>query len=458
MVLDVAQFEHLGSENVGRGDVGDALRLSKQGPDLAAVVAAEVAAYSLTEIGGLADVQDLVVCAAEQIDARLTRQGVGHAQLGGLRVGADAGEGDQVVEPQYAEPGGTFEQEVQKVGGGQGIVEGAVRRSMIEAKARCQRAESAIRHLVADQSPGQRQGVDDGIRDLGIATPAQGGIDEGHVEPDVVADHHGVAQELDHRREYGVDRRGAHHHRFGDPGEHGDHRRDRPARVDQALQRAQALAAANLDHADLGDQVGVAIAAGGLDVEHAERDIGKRYAEIVEGTLPAGCKTHRPSPPRTNVRCQEQAFDLAGRGGLGTVERVSGETPADVPDQALQAALELAVGIAAAGVKLRPPLAFPPALKKFLKFHKLPPPAFAEVRAAVEADDGFRQRLASVATSELVDEVGMLWLSRPEGWSAAIAELLPHKVDDDETMIDASGADAWRPRTRQHGLARRSWL
>jgi hypothetical protein len=114
---------------------------------------------------------------------------------------------------------------------------------------------------------------------------------------------------------------------------------------------------------------------------------------------------------------------------------VSGESPADVPDRALQLALELAVGIAAAGVKLRPPLAFPPPLKKFLKFHKLPPAALTEVRAAVEADDGFRQRLASVATTELVDEVGMLWLARPDGWSAAIAELLPTKADDDETQI-----------------------
>jgi predicted RNA-binding protein with PIN domain len=106
-----------------------------------------------------------------------------------------------------------------------------------------------------------------------------------------------------------------------------------------------------------------------------------------------------------------------------------------VPDRALQSALELAVGIAAAGVKLRPPLAFPPALKKFLKFHKLPPAALTEVRAAVEADDGFRRRLALVATSELVDEIGMLWLARPDGWSEAIAELLPTKLDDDEAQI-----------------------
>lgn len=85
-------------------------------------------------------------------------------------------------------------------------------------------------------------------------------------------------------------------------------------------------------------------------------------------------------------------------------------------DRVLQSALEFAVGIAAAGAKLRPPLGFPVGLKPFLRFHKLPPAALAKVRSAVEADDLFHRRLALVATDELVDEIGMLWLTRPEGW------------------------------------------
>ena len=52
---------------------------------------------------------------------------------------------------------------------------------------------------------------------------------------------------------------------------------------------------------------------------------------------------------------------------MATVGRVSGETAAEVPDHALRSALEFAVGIAAAGVKLRPPLAFPVELKRFLR-------------------------------------------------------------------------------------------
>ena len=67
-------------------------------------------------------------------------------------MGADAGEADQVVEAQHAEPGGTLEQEVQEVGGGQRVVEGAVRWPVVEAEARCQCAETAVGHLVADRA------------------------------------------------------------------------------------------------------------------------------------------------------------------------------------------------------------------------------------------------------------------------------------------------------------------
>ncbi len=120
---------------------------------------------------------------------------------------------------------------------------------------------------------------------------------------------------------------------------------------------------------------------------------------------------------------------------VGTVFRVSAETTVDVPDEALRPTLELAVGVAAAGAKLRPPLAFPSELKRFLRFHKLPPTALAQVRAAIDDDEDFRKKLASVATTELVDEVGVLWLSRPDGWEQAIIDLLPQKPVDDEAAL-----------------------
>ncbi|MEP7045770.1 MAG: NYN domain-containing protein [Ilumatobacteraceae bacterium] len=114
---------------------------------------------------------------------------------------------------------------------------------------------------------------------------------------------------------------------------------------------------------------------------------------------------------------------------------MNGENTFDVPDEALRSALEFAVGIAAAGAKLRPPLPFPVELKRFLRFHKLPPAALAQVRAAVEGDPEFRRRLASVATAELMDEIGVLWLSRPGGWPQSIAQLMPQTVVDNDAAL-----------------------
>ncbi|HZX56755.1 MAG TPA: NYN domain-containing protein [Ilumatobacteraceae bacterium] len=114
---------------------------------------------------------------------------------------------------------------------------------------------------------------------------------------------------------------------------------------------------------------------------------------------------------------------------------MSADPVADVPDEALRLALEFAVGIAAVWSKMRPPQPFPPDLRRFLKFHKLPTAALAQVRSAVEADDAFRQRLGSVATTELVDEIGVLWLSRPDGWQQAIADASREEVADRETAL-----------------------
>jgi predicted RNA-binding protein with PIN domain len=133
----------------------------------------------------------------------------------------------------------------------------------------------------------------------------------------------------------------------------------------------------------------------------------------------------------------------------------------DVPgralsDKALQSALEFAIGIAAAGSKLRPPLPFPSGLKPYLRFHKLPPTALAKVRDAVEADHVFRARLGLVATEELLDEVGMLWLTRPDGWEEmahAAAVTGKDSPSDDAAVLrreqrrrDAAEASALRSR------------
>ena len=126
--------------------------------------------------------------------------------------------------------------------------------------------------------------------------------------------------------------------------------------------------------------------------------------------------------------------------------------PVEIPDRALQSALEFAVGVAAASTKLRPPLDHPSGLKPYLRFQTLPPKALGPVRAAVEADAVFRSRLGQVATRELLDEVGMLWLTRPEGWQAAVADLLA--ADAADAAAD-DAVSARREQKRRHAAEQR---
>jgi hypothetical protein len=109
----------------------------------------------------------------------------------------------------------------------------------------------------------------------------------------------------------------------------------------------------------------------------------------------------------------------------------------EIPDRVVASALEFAVGLAAAGTKLRPPLPFPVELRPFLKFTKLPVKALRDVRRAVEGDRDFMGRLAMVAVPELVDDAGMLWLTRPDGWLAGLTELAS---SHEATTLDGAAA------------------
>lgn len=158
----------------------------------------------------------------------------------------------------------------------------------------------------------------------------------------------------------------------------------------------------------------------------------------------------------------EQAFVVKNRrsiwsvGSLPPVEPLTAEDSTAIPDRALQSALEFAVLIAAAGQKTRPPVPFPVGLKPFLKFHKLPSKALATVREVVEADQHYLGLLALGAQAELVDEVGMLWLTRPEGWLAQVVVLLDgdHAGGDHGDEVADARAERRRREAAEAGAAR----
>jgi predicted RNA-binding protein with PIN domain len=102
------------------------------------------------------------------------------------------------------------------------------------------------------------------------------------------------------------------------------------------------------------------------------------------------------------------------------------DSPSDdpaVPDAVLRSALEFAVGLAAAGRKIRPPLKSPSGLRPFLKAQAVPRQGLAVIRAAIVGDPLFRRRVASVAPAELVDDVGRCWLEQAPGWQQRVQQL-----------------------------------
>ena len=66
---DQAILDHLGRQRVGQVDVRDRLGLAEHRADLASIVTAEVGPHTLTKVGRLSHVQDLVGLAAEHVHA-----------------------------------------------------------------------------------------------------------------------------------------------------------------------------------------------------------------------------------------------------------------------------------------------------------------------------------------------------------------------------------------------------
>ena len=91
----------------------------------------------------------------------------------------------------------------------------------------------------------------------------------------------------------------------------------------------------------------------------------------------------------------------------------------------LRSAIEFAVAIAAEGQKIKPPIAYPPALKPFLRQARIPGAALGKLRRAIEADPDFRRRLAAGALSRSSSmPIGIEWLRRDDGWEERIAALV----------------------------------
>jgi len=116
-----------------------------------------------------------------------------------------------------------------------------------------------------------------------------GPLEEPGVEPGVVGDQDALAGELQPAGQHLGEPGGVGHHGVGDAGQDRDQGRDVGLGIDQGLELTEHLAAPDLHRAELGDGV-LAGAAGGFQVDHAERDLGQGRAQVIEAGL--ACRNH----------------------------------------------------------------------------------------------------------------------------------------------------------------------
>ncbi len=286
-----------------------------------------------------------------------------------------------------------------------------------------ERAEPAVGHLVADQPAGQGGGVDLGRRQLRLTCPPARGAQEREVEPHVVADEHRRPGEVEQRGEHGLDARRRGDDGIGEAGEQRDPGRDRAARVDERLERAEALAAAHLDRTDLGDHVVVAVPARGLEIEDAERRRRRAACRIDDQVVEAALLRSIPSVPArchdtTNTRSrQEHAYDRRPvRDRVLNVAAVRHPRPRRRSSTAGCARRSSSRWRWPRRGRRSPAARVPGRAASRTSSQPRSRRGARALRRAIEADDTFRRRLAAGALPELVDPIGIEWLRREDGW------------------------------------------
>ncbi len=196
------------------------------------------------------------------------------------------GQRDQVVDAGDAPARSSLDQVVEQIDGGPRVVERSVVWLVGETKAPGQLAELEGRGLVHQEAAGKGEGVEALVAEEGTSMPTNGGLQEAHVETNVVADDDGPAHELEKGGKHRTNLGGSGHGLVGDSCQHRDRGRNGLPGVDHGLERADDLTAPHLHGADLGDGTCRRVAPGRLEVEDAERGLGQRHAELVEGALP----------------------------------------------------------------------------------------------------------------------------------------------------------------------------
>jgi predicted RNA-binding protein with PIN domain len=93
--------------------------------------------------------------------------------------------------------------------------------------------------------------------------------------------------------------------------------------------------------------------------------------------------------------------------------------------------------VARAGVTADPVVPPPPALRPYLGFARLTPRSLEAVARVVDRDDEFRARVVAAVDEDEVGRAGWLWLTRPDGWQAEVAEIAADAAAREDEKRDA---------------------
>jgi len=116
--------------------------------------------------------------------------------------------------------------------------------------------------------------------------------------------------------------------------------------------------------------------------------------------------------------------------------------------QVLRPVLELAWAVARAGAQHSPRIPPPRSLRPFLQFARLPDRALDAAWRAIDEDEEFRARLVPGALEEHVGRAGFLFVNRPEGWEAELAELEADAAAAESAVEDEQEERSARRRLR----------
>lgn len=92
--------------------------------------------------------------------------------------------------------------------------------------------------------------------------------------------------------------------------------------------------------------------------------------------------------------------------------------------------LRFAIEVARDGELADPPIPAPAPIRRLLTFRRLSKASYETIAEVIDADEGFRLRVATAADEDEVGRAGILFVERPEGWEAELAGFVASGPED----------------------------